>query len=269
MIADCITVLKPPACVMDGWCSKETLLEAILTKDLKKCREMLETNCSWVINSTFLLGVLGQSPLHVAVKANSSDIVHLFLKAGAALNSKNRVGITPLMLAIAQGNVGIADSLVSAGASLIDSDLYGRSALHFAYLSQHRMMGISDKLSQFLIDRGALRAMAQCGVAVPRPPQRTVIHQDMPFLSTSEPYHMGSSNCFLEEVEWQNGVKVRRPTWHWREAAALQRRAHVRQYLPVIVDYDPDLKWETAVAQAVVEEAVPRQERETKRQRRG
>ena len=77
MIADCITVLKPPACVMDGWCSKETLLEAILTKDLEKCREMLETNCSWVINSTFLLGVLGQSPLHVAVKANSPDIVHL------------------------------------------------------------------------------------------------------------------------------------------------------------------------------------------------
>jgi hypothetical protein len=44
---------------------------------------------------------------------------------------------------------------------------------------------------------------------------------------------------------------------------------HVRQYLPVIVDYDPDLKWETALAQAAVEEAVPRQERESKRQRRG
>ena len=254
--------------VVDG-CCKETLLNAIMTTNLEKFCAMLKQNQSWVLNSTFILGVFGQSTLHVAVRANCLDIVHLLLKAGANLNSKNLVGITPLMLAIQLGNVSIADVLVSAGASLTESDFGGRSALHFAYLNRHRLMGISDKLSQFLIDRGALRAMAQCGLAVPRPPQRTVIHQDVPFLSKSEPSHMGSLNCVYEEAEWQNGVKVRRPTWHWREAAALQRRMHVRQYLPVIVDYDPDLKWETAPAQAALEEAVPRQERESKRQRRG
>jgi hypothetical protein len=44
---------------------------------------------------------------------------------------------------------------------------------------------------------------------------------------------------------------------------------HVRQYLQAIVDYDPDLKWETALAHAAVEEAVVPQERESKKQRRG
>ena len=188
---------KEVVAVVDG-CCKETLLEAIMTTNLETFCAMLKQNQSWVLNSSFILGVIGQSTLHVAVRANSLDIVHLILKAGANLNSKNRVGITPLMLAIAQGNVGIADSLVSAGASLTEIDFFGRSVLHFADLLQNRLKGISDKLSQFLIDRGALRAMAQCGVVVPRPPQSTVIHQDIPFLSNSEPSNMESLNCILE-----------------------------------------------------------------------
>ena len=141
---------------MDG-CYKETLLEAILTKDLKKCREMLKQNCSWVINSTFVLGVKGQSPLHVAVKANSPDIVQLFLKAGAAINIKNVTGITPFMLALAEGNVGIADLLLSAGASLTESDILGRSALHFACLNRIRLHQDSEvciKMTHFLIESG-------------------------------------------------------------------------------------------------------------------
>jgi hypothetical protein len=240
--------------VEDG-CWKETLLEAVRTKNLENCRAMLNQNHTRVLNSTWIMGVNGQSPLHVAVLANSLDIVNLLLKTGFDVNNKNCLGRTPLMLAIAQGNVDIADSLVSAGASLTEIDFMGRSALHFADLFQNRQKGISNKLSQFLIDRGALRAMAQCGVAVPRPPRRTEIHQD-------------SFKCVLEEVEWLSSV-VRRPTWHWREAASLQRRMHVRQYLQAIVDYDPDLKWETALAHAAVEEAVVPQERESKKQRRG
>ena len=119
--------------------------------------------------------------------------------------------------------------------------------------------GITSPLVAFL-----LRALARCGGPVPRPPQINLITQDNALLSEPEP-EVGEQA--QEEVEWLNGVKMCRSTWHWREAASLQRRVHVRQYLPVIVDYDPDLKWETALAQAVVEEAVPRQEREPKRQR--
>ena len=140
------------------------------------------------------MGVNGQSPLHVA---DSLDIVNLLLKTGFDVNNKNYLGRTPLMSAIARGNVDIADSLVSAGASLTEIDFMGRSALHFADLFQNRQKGISNKLSQFLIDRGALRAMAQCGVAVPRPPRRTEIHQD-------------SFKCVLEEVEWLSSVVRRR-----------------------------------------------------------
>ena len=94
--------------------------------------------------------------------------------------------------------------------------------------------GITSPLVAFL-----LRALARCGGPVPRPPQINLITQDNALLSEPEP-EVGEQA--QEEVEWLNGVKMCRSTWHWREAASLQRRVHVRQYLPVIVDYDPDLK---------------------------
>ena len=59
--------------VADG-CWKETLLEAVRTKNLENCSAVLKQNHTRVLNSTWIMGVNGQSPLHVAVLANSNGL---------------------------------------------------------------------------------------------------------------------------------------------------------------------------------------------------
>ena len=103
-------------------------------------------------------------------------------------------------------------------------------------------------------DRGAvtsplviivLKALAQCGGPVPRPPQRTVKYQDGVRLDCTSTVW----TQVVEEMEWLTAVQMFRPAWggrprqpQWREAAALQRALHVRQYIST-VEYDPDVLW--------------------------
>ena len=91
-----------------------------------------------------------------------------------------------------------------------------------------------------------LKALAQCGGPVPRPPQSTIRHQDAVRLH-------GTSTVWtqvVEEMEWLNGVQMARPTWggrprepQWREAGALQRARCVRECSPQTIEYDPDVMW--------------------------
>jgi hypothetical protein len=105
-----------------------------------------------------------------------------------------------------------------------------------------------------------LKALVQCGGPVPRPPQKTIKHQDSVRLD-------GASTVWthvVEEMEWLNGVQMGRPAWggrprqpQWREAAALQRSRCVREYSRPTIEYDPDVIWVptpvSAAATAVIE----------------
>ena len=123
-----------------------------------------------------------------------------------------------------------------------------------------------------------LRALARCGGPIPRPPQRTILHQDGQRLDQDrqrlfEPDGTSSTawTQVVEESEWLNDVQMGRPGRprqpQWREAAALQRARHVRYYMST-VEYDPDVLWspppEREAAAAAAAEASARRVRQLK-----
>ena len=101
-----------------------------------------------------------------------------------------------------------------------------------------------------------LRAVAQRGGPAPRVRlPRVVVEFDL---------YLEEDEMTADDREFRSDAfrRVRK----WREAAALQRRLHVRQYVPTNADYDPESKWEPAHVPVAVVEAVARRERGLKRQ---
>ncbi len=64
-------------------------------------------------------------------------MVGFLLGAGAAVDSPDVHGHTPLFLAAAEGHGAAAKALLDAGASVDATDELGRTALHWVYASEH------------------------------------------------------------------------------------------------------------------------------------
>ena len=75
------------------------------------CRELLLLNCS--VNTVDRR--TGQTPLHLAVAQSRLELAAMLVYADAAVNARNRDGLTPLQLAQATGNVALQTLLRSAG----------------------------------------------------------------------------------------------------------------------------------------------------------
>src|SRR5579872_1920946 len=58
----------------------------------------------------------GTTALHWAVQADRLDIVEALVASGAKVKVTNRWGVTPLALAVTNGNSGITQALLKAGA---------------------------------------------------------------------------------------------------------------------------------------------------------
>lgn len=76
-------------------------------------------------------------PLLIALQSGGDrgkrgTVIAQLLRAGADPNVRDRLGRTPLIVAIRKRNLGLARLLVAAGARVQDRDARGRSALHFA-----------------------------------------------------------------------------------------------------------------------------------------
>ncbi len=54
------------------------------------------------------------------------------IKAGANVNAKDNNGVTALMMATAEGQVGIVNALISAGTDVRHRDNDGKTALDYA-----------------------------------------------------------------------------------------------------------------------------------------
>ena len=76
----------------------------------------------------------GQDCLMQATQSGSSDIVEYLLTVSTP-NNQDRSGKTPLHIALAQGNYGIARVLLTQGASTDIADKQGDTALHVASLT--------------------------------------------------------------------------------------------------------------------------------------
>jgi hypothetical protein len=64
-----------------------------------------------------------------AVSLGRTGIVRSLIQAGAHVSYPDSSGITPLMLAVVNGNIAIVEALVDAGAPIDHQDIYGRTAL--------------------------------------------------------------------------------------------------------------------------------------------
>jgi ankyrin repeat protein len=75
---------------------------------------------------------LGRTPVFSAVARGNEAVLNQLIEAKADLNVQDNDGKTPLMVAAAFGNVKLAQSLIQAGAVVDLQDKEGNSAIHYS-----------------------------------------------------------------------------------------------------------------------------------------
>src|SRR6478672_13439963 len=91
----------------------------------------------------------GTRPLHWAVRADELEVTDLLLRAGADATAPNRLGLTPIYLAAANGNGAIIRKLLEHGANANQVEKTGETILMVATRS-----GNADAVKAIL-DAGA------------------------------------------------------------------------------------------------------------------
>jgi ankyrin repeat protein len=90
------------------------------------------------------------TPLHVAARHNSVDMVTLLLKNGAKIDARNRELATPLALAAWRGSLDAAKVLLAKGADIEARNVRGQTPLFYAVVGPNAV-----NLVPFLIEHGA------------------------------------------------------------------------------------------------------------------
>ena len=93
---------------------------------------------------------LGKTPLYFAVEKNRLDIVQLMLDAGADVNLASLEKVTPLIAASYAGNVKIVELLLSKNPRLEETDRMHKSALVYAAGMGHT--AIAERLIEVHLD---------------------------------------------------------------------------------------------------------------------
>jgi ankyrin repeat protein len=91
---------------------------------------------------------LGESALLIALKKNRADIAQVLLDAGADVNEAAINGITPLMAAAFAGNLEMTRALLARGADTKGIDRIGKNAITYAAGEGH------TAIVRLLIDKG-------------------------------------------------------------------------------------------------------------------
>ncbi len=102
------------------------LISAVFDDDVNKIKDLLAkgANPNYVKNN--------RSALEWAVPIHEIQTISALINGGADINSKNRNGATPLMIAITYGRDDVAELLINAGADLTIKDKNGKTALQQA-----------------------------------------------------------------------------------------------------------------------------------------
>ena len=254
-------------------------VQCIIANDLKTLEAMPKSETMRCSKSTVYYVYPRQRPLHVAAFLGNYAVVSLLLNAGVEVNVQCPGGRTPLFLALTQGHLDIVSLFLNAGGDLLLLPVSSKqTALHWAaacgqYLvarffiesvnvdvsiRNYRDVDENVATGETALDLIArdtplnsplvmvlFRALTQCGGPVPRGPCRA-LRNDI---------GIELEECLTDDDrEFTVGVGITRVR-HWREAAARQRRLHVRQYLPTRDDYDPSRRWAPAVVQVEAGEA--------------
>lgn len=127
--------------------SLQMLRHAEMTGDLKTVESLLAAGVS-----ADTLDRLGATPLSVAMISGQPSIVDLLLEwhadPNALMTGANPRSQTPLQYAAEKGNLRVAKSLIAAGARVNEARGSGRTPLHFALMNHLDM-------ARLLIEKGA------------------------------------------------------------------------------------------------------------------
>lgn len=117
----------------DKGCLSRALLQCIANRAISLIKPLIEVGAdvNWQQTRT------GIRPLHLAVRQDCSEIVHLLLKFNAKVNVKDERGLTPLHWAAYYGYVQCSELLLDAGANLNSRTNHSSSPLHLAALKGH------------------------------------------------------------------------------------------------------------------------------------
>ena len=87
---------------------------------------------------------IGFSPLHWAVRKGQKEIVELLIAEGANVNAQDKIGMTPLHGAASDSNKEIADLLIAGGANVNGKTNRGRTPLEMAFTSMRGSAAVDD-----------------------------------------------------------------------------------------------------------------------------
>ncbi|CDK30810.1 ankyrin repeat domain-containing protein [Candidatus Babela massiliensis] len=94
-----------------------------------------DVNCTDEDGTTALMNILVLQDNWVC-----KELVKKLIYYGANVNAKNRLGITPLMLATERGDCRIIRMLLEAGADIDAQNVFGKTALNLANEENHKMI---------------------------------------------------------------------------------------------------------------------------------
>ncbi len=106
---------------------KDTPLHAAIRNgDLKEAKRLLDHESAAQVDS------LGRTCVHLACEVGDPEIIKLVLKKvdRAAVNATDRLGNTPLMVAVENGKRKAAELLLKAGAQTSSANAAGNTVLH-------------------------------------------------------------------------------------------------------------------------------------------
>lgn len=117
--------------------NNDTVLMQYCYNNFKKGVDCL---LSWAVKQNKLRALidakngLGITPLIIAAMQNNIGIINVLISHGADINDSNDTGITPLMSAVRRSNYLASKYLIDLGAKVNVKDIFGKSILDYALL---------------------------------------------------------------------------------------------------------------------------------------
>ncbi|VUC25001.1 unnamed protein product [Clonostachys rosea] len=152
-------LLEQAASFVDDELGPETTPVHEATRQGSGVQEALESMHIPASEALEMLDATGSAPLHLAVIRGHDHAVQELIDAGADVNCKDFVGLTPLMLASTNGWIDMMQLLLSAGRTrtgrgrsrcrINQRDMKGKTALHYA--AKYGYLGAV----QLLLEEGA------------------------------------------------------------------------------------------------------------------